>query len=61
MAIALPILFIGWAQRHDIYNVFWNGFLITVLFLIVEGLTWSGAVKAYTNYVNRTRYIMKGG
>lgn len=61
MAIALPILFIGWAQRHDIYNFFWNGFLITVLFLIVEGLTWSGAVKAYTNYVNRTRYIMKGG
>ena len=61
MVIALPILFIGWARESHAFASFWTGLLLLTLFLVLEGLTFFGAVKAYTNYVYRARSIMKGG
>lgn len=61
MTVALPIVFIGWAQHSGIYENLASGLFLTLLFLVIEGLTWSGAVRAYTNYVNRAKFIMEGG
>jgi hypothetical protein len=60
MAVAFPIVFIGWARESHIFSNFWSGLFVVLLFLVLEGLTVLGAAMAYINYVNRARSIMKG-
>jgi hypothetical protein len=61
MSVALPIVFIGWARQVHLFFHLWSGLLTLVLFLLLEGLTVFGAVRAYVNYINRAGTIMKGG
>lgn len=60
MVIALPVLFGGWAWRSRVFSHLWSGLLVLLIFLVLEALTALGAARAYINYVNRARTIMKG-
>jgi hypothetical protein len=61
MTVALPVLFAGWAEQHSIFSIPWQGFLFSILFLALEALTAVGAFRAFVNYIDRARHIMKGG
>jgi hypothetical protein len=61
MAVTLPVVFLGWIKERWSEGSLWNTLGISALFVLVEALTFAGALDAYEPYSERAKSILEEG